>query len=142
MRVARPIILDSEQEQALALCAQGQSLQARLAERAQIVLLAAAGKQDKEIAAELNTTVHKVARWRNRYRELGMAGLEKDAPRPGRRRSITLAQMEEAVAKTMRERPANAAHWSTRTLAAAVGLSETSVRRIWHKYGLKPNQRW
>lgn len=139
MRVARPIELSSEQKEALEQCARARSLPIRLVERARIVLMAAAGKQDKEIAAELGMTAHKVARWRSRYLECGMSGLEKDAPRPGRTPSITPAQVKQVIEKTTREKPANATHWSTRTMAAAVGLSEKTVRRIWHKHGLKPH---
>lgn len=139
MRVARPIELSSEQKEALEQCARARSLPIRLVERARIVLMAAAGKQDKEIAAELGMTAHKVARWRSRYLECGMSGLERDAPRPGRTPSITPAQVKQVIEKTTQEKPANATHWSTRTMAAAVGLSEKTVRRIWHKHGLKPH---
>jgi transposase len=115
------------------------SLPARQVERARIVLLAAAGKQDLEIAAEVGISNQKAARWRNRFLEMGLAGLEKDAPRPGRTPTITSAKVQEVVRKTTQEKPANATHWSTRTMAEAAGLSEKSVRRIWHKHGLKPH---
>jgi Integrase core domain. len=81
----------------------------------------------------------KAARWRKRFLQLGLAGLEKDAPRPGRTATITSAKVQEVVRKTTQEKPANATHWSTRTMAEAAGLSEKSVRRIWHKHGLKPH---
>jgi transposase len=70
---------------------------------------------------------------------MGLAGLEKDAPRPGRTPTITAAKVREVVRKTTQEKPAQATHWSTRSMAEAVGLSEKSVRRIWHKHGLKPH---
>ena len=139
MRVARPIALNPEQKQALEQCARSRSLPVRLVERARIVLLAAAGKQDKEIAAELGITAHKAARWRTRFLDGGIAGLEKDAPRPGRTPSITAAKVKLVVRMTTQEKPANATHWSTRTMAAAVGLSQTTVRRIWRQHGLKPH---
>jgi transposase len=139
MRVARPVILDRKQQEELEQCARARSLPARMVERARIVLLAAAGKQDKDIAAELGMTAHKVARWRNRFLDLGMPGLEKDAPRPGRTPSISPALVKRVVRKTTQDKPANATHWSTRSMAAAVGVSETTVRRIWHKHGLKPH---
>jgi transposase len=139
MRVAPPVILNSEQRQALEQCARARSLPLRLVERARIVLLAAEGRKDKEIAAELNMTAHKVARWRNRYLDRGMEGLEKDAPRPGRRPSISPATVKRVIQKTTQEKPAQATHWSTRSMAAEVGVSETTVRRIWHKHGLKPH---
>jgi transposase len=99
--------------------------------------LAAAGKQDSEIAAEVGISNQKAARWRKRFLKLGIAGLEKDAPRPGRTPTITSAKVQEVVRKTTQEKPANATHWSTRTMAEAAGLSEKSVRRIRHKHGLK-----
>jgi transposase len=102
-------------------------------------LLAADGKQDLEIAAEIGISNQKAARWRKRFLRLGLAGLEKDAPRPGRTPTITAAKVKEVVRKTTREKPGNATQWSTRTMAEAAGLSEKSVRRIWHKHGLKPH---
>lgn len=140
MRVAAPVILNSEQRKALELCARARSRPLRLVERARIVLLAADGKQDKEIAAELEITAHKAARWRKRYLERGREGLEKDAPRPGRTPSISGATVKKVIHKTTQEKPPNATHWSTRSMAAAVGISEATVRRIWRKHGLKPHR--
>jgi transposase len=139
MRIAPPIVLSPEQKQALEQCARARSLPARLVERARIALLAAAGKQDREIAAELSITAHKVSRWRKRYLASGLAGLEKDAPRPGRTPSISPATVKSVIHKTTQTKPANATQWSTRSMAAEVGVSETTVRRIWRKHGLKPH---
>ena len=108
-------------------------------ERARIVLLASEGKQNQEIAEELAITPQKVARWRDRYVEQGWEGLEKDAPRPGRTPASTPAKIREVIGRTTGDAPANATHWSTRTMAAATGLSDTSVLRIWHAHGLKPH---
>jgi transposase len=139
MRVARSVVLDKGEKEALAQLARGRSLPARLVERARIVLRAAAGLQDQQIASELGITPEKAARWRNRYVDGGIQALGKDASRPGRPRTITDAQVAEVIQKTTQEKPANATHWSTRTMAAAAGLSEASVRRIWHANGLKPH---
>jgi transposase len=139
MRVAPPVELTEDQERALQQWARARSLPARQVERARVVLLAAAGKQDLEIAAEIGISNQKAARWRKRFLKLGLAGLEKDAPRPGRTPTITPAKAQEVVRKTTQEKPSNATHWSTRTMAEAVGLSEKSVRRIWHRHGLKPH---
>jgi hypothetical protein len=68
-----------------------------------------------------------------------LAALDKDAPRPGRPSTITPAKIQEVVRKTTQEKPSNATHWSTRSMAKAAELSEKSVRRIWHKHGLKPH---
>jgi transposase len=78
-----------------------------------------------------------VARWRGRFLKLGVAGLEKDAPRPGRAPSI---DAQEIIRKTTQEKPSKATHWSTRSMAHAVGVSEASVRRVWQAHGLKPHR--
>ncbi|HEY2469253.1 MAG TPA: IS630 family transposase [Terracidiphilus sp.] len=139
MRVAPQIVLTSEQQQTLQQWSRGRSLPARQVERARVILLAAAGKQDLEIAAEIGISNQKAARWRKRFLKSGLAGLEKDAPRPGRTPTITASKIQEVIRKTTMEKPANATHWSTRTMAKVAGLSEKSVRRIWHKHGLKPH---
>jgi transposase len=139
MRVARPVVLDSDQREVLELRARARRAPARSVERARIVLLASAGLQDQEIATKLKITPEKAARWRKRFLDGGLASLEKDAPRPGRTPTITPAKVQEVIRKTTQEKPGNATHWSTRTMAQAAGLSEKSVRRIWHKHGLKPH---
>jgi transposase len=136
MRIARPIGLSEEQRAKLAAYARGRSVAKRVVERARIVLQAAEGKQDREIAAALGVGRHTVARWRARFLERGLTGIEKDASRPGRMRTI---DPEEIVRKTTQEKPANATHWSTRTMARALGISEASVRRVWQTHGLKPH---
>jgi transposase len=119
--------------------ARGRSLPARVVERARIVLRAANGLRDKEIAQELDITPEKAARWRNRFLDGGITALQKDAARPGRTRTITDDQVKRVVEMTIGRKPANATHWSTRTMAAAAAISEASVRRIWHAHGLKPH---
>ena len=139
MRVAPPVVLNPEQKATLEQRARARSLPARTVERARIVLRAASGLQNKEIAEELGIMPETAARWRERFLEKGIAGLEKDAPRPGRTPTITTEKVREVVAKTTQAKPDNATHWSTRTMAKAVALSEASVRRIWHAHGLKPH---
>jgi transposase len=140
MRIAPPIVLNPGQKHELELCARARSLAARMVERARIVLLAASGKQDKEVAEELGITAHKVARWRKRFLASGMAGLEKDAPRSGRTPSVSATKVKQVIHKTTQDKPAHNTHWSTRTMAAAVGLSAATVRRIWRQHGLKPHR--
>ena len=139
MRIAPAIELSPEQRAALEQWARGRSLPARVVERARIVLRAAAGEQDKAIAQDLGMTPKKVSRWRRRYLTLGLAGLEKDAPRSGRKPEIGARLIQRVVEMTTRHKPPHATHWSTRTMAAAVGISEASVRRIWRTHGLKPH---
>jgi transposase len=81
-----------------------------------------------------------VALWRGRFLLLGLPGLLKDAQRPGRTPRITAEAVTEVVTKTTQTTPANATHWSTRTMAREAGISEASVRRIWHAHGLKPHR--
>lgn len=139
MRVARPVQLSSEQRRSLEQQSRARSQPARVVERAGIVLRAADGLEDKAIAAEFGITATKAARWRNRFLDGGPAALQKDAPRPGRTRTITEARVKQVVDMTTRQKPDNATHWSTRTMAAAAGVSAASVRRIWHAHGLKPH---
>ena len=101
MRIARPVVLSAEQ--------------------ARIILFAAGGMQDKQIAAKLRITPEKVARWRNRFLDGGLAALDKDAPRPGRPSTVTPAKIQDVIRKTTQEKPCNATHWSTRTMAEATG---------------------
>ena len=137
MRVATPITLTEEQRSQLRVYARGRKVPQRLVERASIVLLAAEGNENLEIAEELEISRHTVARWRERFLELGISGIENDAPRPGRSPPL---DVEEIVRKTTQEKPENATHWSTRSMARAAGVSEASVRRVWHAHGLKPHR--
>lgn len=139
MRIAAPVELSPEQRTVLERLARQRSLPARLVERAQIVLRAAEGMQNQQIARLMGMTAEKVARWRNRFLEGGMDALKKDAPRPGRTRTITDRRVKKVLDMTLQEKPAHATHWSTRTMAAAAGISEASVRRIWRAHGLKPH---
>ena len=136
MRVAQHITLSEDQRSQLESYVRGRKTAQRLVERASIVLLAAEGQENVVIAAKLGISRHTVARWRRRFVQLGIAGLEKDAPRPGRTPRL---DREEIIRKTTQEKPENATHWSTRSMARAVGVSEASVRRVWHDHGLKPH---
>ena len=139
MRIAAAVALNPEQRQALERMARARSMPARLVERARIVLLAADGMENKQIARRMNLTEKKTARWRSRFLAGGIAALQKDAPRPGKPRTIAEQQVKRVVEMTLHQKPVNATHWSTRTMASAAGISEASVRRIWHAHGLKPH---
>src|SRR3989441_1229204 len=140
MRIAPAITLTGEQRKQLESWARGRSLPRRLGERAQMILLASEGRQNKEIARTLRRGRQGVARWRQRFIERGLAGIEKDAPRPGRKPKLSAARVEEIVRKTTQETPSQATHWSTRSMARAAGVSEATVRRIWRAHGLKPHR--
>jgi len=140
MRVAPKIILSAEQRRQLDAFARSRSQPWRVVQRAQIVLLAADGKQDLEIAEALNITRQKAGRWRKRFARLGIAGIQKDAPRPGRTKKVSASKTQTIIRKTTQEKPDNATHWSTRTMAKAVGLSPSTIGRIWKTHGLKPHR--
>ena len=139
MRVAPPIVLAPEERERLEILVRSGKTPARLVERARIVLLANQKMENKAIAEELGITEQKVGRWRNRYARSGLAGIEKDAPRPGRRPKIARETIEAVVKKTQ-ETPPHRTHWSTRTMAAEIGLSPATIRRIWMAHGLKPHR--
>jgi transposase len=140
MRIAPAITLSSDQQATLEQWARSRLLPLRVIERARILLRAAAGQQDKEIAAAMKITEKKASRWRKRFLTLGLAGLEQDAPRPGRTPTIPASLIRRVVDRTTQQKPPNATHWSTRSMAQAAGISEASVRRIWHSQGLKPHR--
>ncbi len=108
-----------------------------LAQRARIVLMCADGKTNVAVAAELGITRETAGKWRSRFVTARFAGLS-DEPRPGVPRTITDAQIEEVVVRTLEEAPEGATHWSKRELARQTGLSPTTIHRIWRAFGLKP----
>ena len=110
-----------------------------LAFRCRIVLAAAEGRASTEIAAELGCNANTVGKWRGRFARRGIDGLH-DEPRPGKPRSISDADVERVIVKTLEEQPAGATHWSTRSMAAATGMSQTAISRIWRAFALKPHR--
>src|SRR5215208_95228 len=139
MRVAAAVELSDEERQQLEKQARARSVSVRLAQRSKMILLAATGLSDLKIGVELGVKRQSVACWRSRFNRLGLAGIEKDAPRPGRKPQISAKRVKQIVRMTTREKPSDATHWSTRSMAQAAGISEASVRRIWKKHGLKPH---
>lgn len=139
MRVAPAISLSDQELEQLEGFARGRKTPARLVFRARVVLLAAKGKLNLAIAEELSTTPRAVGRWRKRFVEQRIAGILTDAPRPGRPSTIA-SKRDLIIHKTLHEKPRNATHWSTRSMASAIGVSEASVRRIWQSHGLKPHR--
>ena len=136
MRVAPTIVLNEEERKKLTQLAKSRTASVRLARRAQIVLLAASGKPNEAIAQELEIGRVQVGRWRERYAEGGLAAIERDLPRGGRPRKADTAEIVRLTTRTL---PEAATHWSTRSLAAQVGVSDTTVLRVWHRHGLKPH---
>ena len=140
MRIAPPIVIDEAARKELERLSRKRSMAARVVLRSRIVLLAVDGMQNKQIAEQLGVSTRMVGLWRGRFIAYGVEGLLKDAPRPGRTPKITAGIVDAVIAKTTQSTPANATHWSTRTMARVTGISEASVRRIWHAHGLKPHR--
>jgi len=138
-RRAALIVLSEEEQAILDGWARSRSLPVRQVQRAQIIQLAARGVESQEIARRLGISRPTVQLWRQRFLSLRLAGLEKDAPRPGRIPRISQRRVREIVHATLHTKPNNATHWSTRTMAEARGVSEATVRRIWKRHGLKPH---
>jgi transposase len=138
-RQAAPIVLSTDEEATLDAWARSRSLPLRQVQRAQIIQLAANGVESQEIARVLAVSRPTVQLWRERFLGLRLAGLEKDAPRPGRLPRIAEARIKAIVDATLHTKPANATHWTTRTMAQAQGVSAATVRRIWRQHQLKPH---
>lgn len=136
MRIAPEIELSPQEKQSLMRLEKSNTASVREARRAAIVLYAARGLNNHEIAEQLGIGRVQVGRWRMRYAEGGLEAIRKDAPRGGRRKTVDDAEI---VRLTTQTKPENATHWSTRTMAARSGYSEASVRRAWKKHGLKPH---
>ena len=116
------IVLSGEEREQLQAWARRRKSAQALAARSRIVLLAADGLKNTEIAAELGIRRAMAARWRTRFAEHRLDGLL-DEPRPGRPRTISDAQVEEVIVKTLETTPPDATHWSTRSMAGEVGLT-------------------
>jgi transposase len=136
MRVAPEIVLTDEERVELTGLVRSRLTSVRLSQRAQIVLLAAEGMQNKDIAARLDIGRVQVARWRKRYAQSRLAGIERDRPRGAAPVKVDVARLVEL---TTQSKPNAATHWSTRTMAAELGVSAASVSRHWRACGLKPH---
>ena len=138
-RPKQPLILEPGDKTKLELLARRPKTAQRAALRAKIVLRASEGLTNQDIARRLGVTGTTVGKWRERFRARGMEGLT-DEPRPGAPRRITDEAVERAVTRTLESLPRAATHWSTRSLAAEVGLSQSAVVRIWRSFGLQPQR--
>ena len=138
-RKAVVIDLDATERETLERWARRPSTPQGLAMRCRVVLGAAQDRANVDIAAEVGCSTNTVSKWRNRFAQRRLDGLY-DNPRPGPPRRIDDAKVEEVVVRTLEETPADATHWSTRSMARAVGLSQSSILRIWRAFGLKPHR--
>lgn len=133
------IVLSDEEREVLERWARRPKSSQALAFRCRVVLAAAEGQSSVAIADELGCNASTVGRWRVRFAARRLDGLH-DEPRPGKPRSISDEQVERVIVKTLEEQPKDATHWSTRSMAAATGMSQSAVSRIWRAFGLKPHQ--
>ena len=136
MRVAPEIVLTDEERAELSKLVRSKRTSVRLALRARIVLLAADGTQNKDIAEQLGVGRVQVSRWRERYEQSRLAGIERDLPRGAPPVKVDAARLVEL---TTQAKPVAATHWSTRKMAAELGVSASTVMRHWHAHGLKPH---
>jgi transposase len=136
LRVAPVVVLSEEQEAELTRLARSRRTSVRLSQRARIVLLAAQGLQNKDIAEQLGIGRVQVSRWRERYVESGLEGIERDLPRGAPPLKVDVQKLVEL---TTQSKPQAATHWSTRKMAAELGVSASTVMRHWQANGLKPH---
>jgi transposase len=142
MALGRPVktlTLTAEEKEKLTLLARRPKTSQARAMRARIVLASAAGRTNTEVAAELGITKPTVGKWRERFRTQRLEGLV-DEPRPGAPRKVTDGQIEKVVTKTLETMPEQGTHWSTRLMAKKAGLSQSTIVRIWHAFGLQPHR--
>lgn len=133
-----PLQLTEEERSTLERWARRHTSAQSLALRCRIVLLAAAGKNNTVVAEELGIAHGTARKWRSRFLAERLEGLH-DEPRPGAPRTLGDDAVELIVVKTLEETPADATHWSTRSMAKATGMSQSAVSRIWRAFGLKPH---
>ena len=131
------VLTDDERETLQRWARRAKSSQA-LAQRSRIVLGCAAGKSNKEVAADEGVWPQTVSKWRRRFRQARIDGLS-DEPRPGGPRTIADEQIEAVLVATLERTPADATHWSRTSMAKESGLSKSTVGRIWKAFGLKPH---
>lgn len=140
MRVAPEVILSESQRAKLLRLSKARSASKRCQERAQFILLAAEGLQNNEIAQRLGQDRKKIGRWRARFSKGGIEAILKDKTRPGRIAPISAAARSRIIKLTTKQKPEGHTHWSRATMAREVGVSPSTVGRVWASAGLKPHR--
>jgi transposase len=136
---ATPLALAAEERAELERLVRRRKTAQDLALRAKVVLRCAEGATNQAVAREAEVCAHTVGKWRERFAKDRLEGL-RDAPRSGAPRTVTDERVAELLVRTLETMPADATHWSTRSMAAACGLSPATVQRVWHAFGLKPHR--
>ena len=139
MRIAPAIELMQNESKILRSWLRGGRTPARLMKRAKIILLAAQGERNETIAESLGVDRKQVSRWRRRFVERRLAGIERDLPRGGRKPSKRKQVTPLIIETTTQTKPAAATHWSVRTLGEKLGIDKSMVHRVWQASGLKPH---
>ena len=142
MRSGRPkaeLVLSETERERLESMARRARNAPHLACRARIILKCAEGVDNRTVAHKLRVTPQMVGKWRARFVSARLEGLD-DEPRPGAPRQVEDAQVEDVIVRTLEHTPRGATHWSTRSMAAAAGLSRMTVQRIWQAFGLQPHR--
>lgn len=134
-----PVALTGDQVDKLKQITRRAKVDQQTALRARIVLACSEGLADTAVAGKLGCTVQTVRKWRERFAQKGFESLA-DLPRSGAPRTISDRKVEEVITRTLEEKPEDATHWSTRSMAERCGLSHGSVMRIWHAFELKPHR--
>jgi transposase len=141
MRIAVPVSIKNDDDRARLLrWSRGRSTPHRLVLRSRIVLMASEGLRNKQIAEELHAHEDTVTKWRNRFAELGMEGIARDAPRPGRRPKLSQKMIDKIIDTTLHTKPSGATHWSTRMLGKHLGISHFEVHRVWKLHRIQPHR--
>lgn len=139
-RISRPIRLESPKRLELEKWVVAHGTPQQVTQRCQIILAAAGGRRDKEIAEDLQINFKTVALWRGRFRKEGNDCLWEVASGRGRKPSISVNKVEKIIQTTLQSRPAGATHWSCRSMAKEHGVSRATVNRIWQSHQLKPHR--
>ena len=139
MRIAQAIELSESELKTLTSWSRGRRIPMRLMKRAKIVLMASEGQENQRIAELLGIDRRQVSRWRRRFVDQRLAGIEKDAPRGGRKANKRNRLTPLIIETTTQTKPSNATHWSVRTLAESLGIDKSMVHRVWRASGLKPH---
>jgi transposase len=137
--IARAVVLSDEQRAQLESFAASRSLPHAQVQRAKIVLKAVQGMKNIQIAEQLSTTRETAGKWRKRFVEQGIEGLY-DELRPGRPRSIEDERLAQLIRKTLNTTPRDGTHWSCRSMAKQIGISKSTVQRVWNAFGLQPHR--
>ena len=133
------LILSDDERETLQRWARRAKTSQHLALRSRIILAWGRGISNTEVSDELAVSMPTVGKWRKRFIEGRLDGLL-DEPRPGAPRKVSDADVERVVTQTLESKPANATHWSTRSMAKATGMSQSAISRIWRAFGLQPHR--